>query len=59
MTTSTIGLIAGLLLAIAITTGGVLGLLLAIVLGVAGYMLGSHYDGEMDLSELFGGRRRG
>lgn len=58
MTTSTIGLIAGLLLGIAIAAGGFFGFLIALVLGVAGYLIGGHYDGELDLSKMMGGRRR-
>lgn len=57
MTTSTIGLIAGLLLTIAIVTGGLLGLLLAVVLGGGGYLIGGQVDGELDLGALFRGRR--
>lgn len=57
MTTSTLGLISGLLLTVAIVTGGVLGLLLAIVLGGAGYLIGGHVDGELDLTALGRGRR--
>lgn len=59
MTTSTVGLLAGLLLAIAIATGGLTGLLLALVLGAVGYVLGAHFDDEIDLSRVFQGRRRG
>lgn len=57
MTTSTIGLLAGLLLAIAAATGGVAGFLLAVVLGAVGYLLGGHYDGEIDLGALSRKRR--
>ncbi|TQL67906.1 hypothetical protein FB381_1794 [Nocardioides albertanoniae] len=57
MTNSTLGLVAGLLLTIAIVTGGLLGLLLAIVLGGAGYLIGGHVDGERDLGSLLRGRR--
>lgn len=57
MTTSTIGLIAGLLLAIAVVVGGLLGLLLGVVLGGAGYLIGGHVDGELDLGALVRGRR--
>lgn len=57
MTTSTLGLIAGLLLTIAIVTGGFVGLLLALVLGGGGYLLGGQVDGEFDLPALFRGRR--
>ena len=59
MTTSTIGLVAGLLLGIAAAAGGFSGFLIALVLGVAGYVVGGRYDGEIDLSQLFGGRSRG
>ncbi|MBC7559767.1 MAG: DUF2273 domain-containing protein [Dermatophilaceae bacterium] len=57
MTTSTIGLLAGLLLGIATATGGFFGFLIALVLGVVGYLIGAHYDGEVDLGKLLGGRR--
>ena len=57
MTTSTIGLLAGLLLGIA-AAGGFLGFLIALVLGVVGYAAGGQFDGEIDLSALLG-RRRG
>lgn len=59
MTTSTIGLIAGLLLAIAAAAGGFVGFLIALVLGTAGYLIGGHYDGEVDLSQVIGRRNRG
>ena len=59
MTTSTVGLIAGLLLAIAIAAGGFTGFLIALVLGTAGYLVGGHVDGEVDLSALIGRRGRG
>lgn len=58
MTTSTIGLLAGLLLGVAAAAGGFGGFLVALVLGVIGYALGGHYDGEVDLAKLLGGRRR-
>ncbi len=57
MTTSTIGLIAGLLLTIAILVGGALGALLAIVLGTAGYLIGGQIDGELDVMAFIRGRR--
>jgi uncharacterized membrane protein len=55
----TAGLLAGLLLALAVTTGGFLGFLLAIVLGGAGLAVGAHLDGRIDLGAVLGGRRRG
>lgn len=57
VTTSTIGLLAGLLLGIATAAGGFFGFLIALVLGVVGYLIGAHYDGEVDLGKLLGGRR--
>ncbi len=59
MTTSTVGLVAGLLLAIAIAAGGFTGFLIAVVLGTVGYLVGGHVDGEVDLSALVGRRDRG
>lgn len=58
MTTSTIGLLAGLLLGVAAAAGGFLGFLIALILGVVGYVAGGQYDGEVDLNQLFGGRSR-
>jgi len=52
-----IGLVAGLLLTLAITTGGVLGLLLALLLGGGGYVLAGHLAGDLDLSAVTRGRR--
>ncbi|KQY03060.1 MULTISPECIES: hypothetical protein [Mycobacteriaceae] len=59
MTTSSLGLIAGLLLGIAAAAGGLTGFVVALILGVAGYLIGGQRDGEFDLSTLFPGRRRG
>lgn len=59
MTTSSLGLIAGLLLGVAAAAGGFTGFLLALVLGVVGYIAGGHRDGEFDLSALLRGRGRG
>ena len=56
MSTSTLGLLVGLLLTIAITTGGLLGLLLAVVLG-GGFLLGAQTDGDIDLGALRRGSR--
>lgn len=54
-----VGLLAGLLLALAVTTGGFLGFLLAIVLGGVGMVVGAQLDGRVDLGAILGGRRRG
>lgn len=59
MTTSTVGLIAGLLLGIAAATTGFWGFLITLVLGTIGYLLGGQLDGELDLRQLLGSRRRG
>lgn len=59
MTTSTIGVIAGLLLGVAAAAGGFSGFLLALVLGVVGYVVGAQRDGELDLGALLRGRDRG
>ncbi|GAA1480854.1 hypothetical protein GCM10009624_12940 [Gordonia sinesedis] len=56
---ATIGLIAGLLLAVAATTGGFGGFVLAVVLGVIGLALGLQRDGTIDLGALLRSRNRG
>lgn len=56
---ATIGLLVGLLLAIAATTGGFGGFILAIVLGVIGLAIGLQRDGTIDLSGLLRSRNRG
>ena len=58
MTSSTLGLLAGLLIAIAAAAGGFTGFLLAIVLGLLGWGLGAYRDGELDLKSISLGRRR-
>ncbi|MEH3034068.1 MAG: DUF2273 domain-containing protein [Aeromicrobium erythreum] len=57
MNLSTIGLITGLLIAIAIAVGGFSGFLLAVVLGVAGFLVGGHLDGRFDLVAMVRGNR--
>lgn len=47
-----IGLLAGLLLAIAGLVGGFGGFVLALVLGAIGLLVGRVLDGELDLAEL-------
>ena len=59
MTTSSLGLIAGLLLGVAAAAGGFTGFLITLLLGVAGYLIGGQRDGEFDLSTLLPGRGRG
>ncbi|BBX82600.1 hypothetical protein [Mycolicibacterium aubagnense] len=58
MTSSTLGLVAGLLLGIAAAAGGLGGFLIALLLGVGGYLIGAYRDGELDLSALLRGRDR-
>jgi uncharacterized membrane protein len=58
MTTSTLGLLAGLLIAIATAAGGFTGFLLAVILGLLGWAAGAYKDGELDLSNISLGRRR-
>lgn len=58
MPASVIGLLAGLLLGVAAAAGGFLGFLIALVLGVAGFVIGGNYDGQIDLSRLLGNSRR-
>ncbi|BBY27390.1 hypothetical protein [Mycolicibacterium sediminis] len=59
MTTSTVGLLAGLLLGVAAAAGGFTGFLVALVLGAIGYVIGGHRDGEFDATALLRGRGRG
>ncbi|ADG76935.1 hypothetical protein TPAU25S_03388 [Tsukamurella paurometabola] len=46
------GTVIGLLVAIAIVTGGIVGFLLAVVFGAAGLAIGAHFDGLIDLTAL-------
>ena len=57
MTRSALGLLAGLLMAIAIAIDGFTGFLLALVLGVIGYLVGAQADGQLDLTTMFRGKR--
>lgn len=50
-------LIAGLLLALAVTTGGFGGFVLALVLGGIGLALGLQRDGAIDLGALLRSRK--
>lgn len=54
---STLGLFAGLLLAIAIAIGGFSAFLGAVVIGGLGLAAGAHLDGDIDLSAILRGRR--
>lgn len=59
MKTSTLGLLAGLLLGIAAAAGGFVGFLTALILGGIGLAIGAHRDGDIDLNEIVRGRNRG
>ncbi|GAA1601859.1 hypothetical protein GCM10009804_68010 [Kribbella hippodromi] len=60
MSTSTIGLFAGLLIAIAAAAGGFAGFLLALVLGAIGFVVGRLLsDGTKGLDDLISRRGRG
>ena len=56
---STVGLFAGLLLALIAATAGFGWLLLALLFAVIGYIVGAHLEGRIDLSGLVPGRSRG
>ena len=59
MTTATAGMLAGVLLGVAAAAGGFTGFLLALVLGVIGYVVVGHRDGEFDATTWLRGRGRG
>lgn len=59
MSSPVVGLLAGLLLALAAILGGVGGLLLALCFGLVGLALGAHRDGHIDLGALLRSRGRG
>ncbi|ATQ28701.1 MULTISPECIES: hypothetical protein [Rhodococcus] len=54
-----VGLLAGLLLALAGILGGFSGLLFGILLGAVGMVIGAHRDGLLDLGALLRSRGRG
>ncbi|GAA1696753.1 hypothetical protein [Fodinicola feengrottensis] len=58
MSRSTIGLFAGLLIAVATTTGGFFGFLAAVVFGIVGLGVGKVLAGELDIASYLGGQDR-
>ncbi|GAA1680549.1 hypothetical protein GCM10009765_32190 [Fodinicola feengrottensis] len=58
MSRTTIGLFAGLLIAIATAVGGFFGFLAAIVFGAVGLGVGKILDGDLDISSYLGGNGR-
>lgn len=59
MSLSTVGLFAGLLLALIAATAGFGWFLLAVLFAVIGYLVGAHLEGRIDLAGLVPGRSRG
>ncbi|MGB3373169.1 MAG: DUF2273 domain-containing protein [Rhodococcus sp. (in: high G+C Gram-positive bacteria)] len=59
MTYTFVGLLTGLLLALAGIIGGFSGFVLALFLGAVGLALGAHFDGRLDLTSLLRSRGRG
>ncbi|AQA23716.1 putative membrane protein [Rhodococcus sp. PvR044] len=59
MNSTVVGLIAGLLLAIAVILGGFSGFVFAVLLGGFGMAIGAHRDGHVDLGALLRSRGRG
>ena len=59
MKNANVGLIVGVLLAIAVAVGGLVGLLGAIVLGGLGYAVGAYLDGNLDLGWITRPKGRG
>ncbi|RRQ29737.1 DUF2273 domain-containing protein [Rhodococcus sp. Eu-32] len=54
-----VGLLTGLLLALAGIVGGFSGFVLALFLGAVGVAVGAHFDGRLDLTSLVRSRGRG
>lgn len=59
MSLSVVGLFAGLLLTLIAAVAGFGWLLLAVLLAAAGYLIGAHLEGRIDLAGLASGRGRG
>lgn len=49
---SQLGLLAGLLLAVAGVAGGFVGFVIALLLGAVGLLIGRYADGELDVADL-------
>ncbi|OZD14164.1 DUF2273 domain-containing protein [Rhodococcus sp. 06-156-3C] len=59
MSYTIVGLLTGLLLALAGIIGGFSGFVLALFLGAVGLAVGAHFDGRLDLTSLLRSRGRG
>ncbi|GII72843.1 hypothetical protein Sme01_53190 [Sphaerisporangium melleum] len=53
-----IGLLFGAALGFAVMLGGLTAFLVVLVLGVVGFLVGRALTGSLDMSGMFGGRRR-
>jgi uncharacterized membrane protein YeaQ/YmgE (transglycosylase-associated protein family) len=53
-----IGLLCGLILGLAWTTGGFGGLVITAALGIIGFVVGKLIAGEVDLNQYLGGSNR-
>lgn len=59
MPASTVGIFAGLILALVFIQGGFGWFVLALLFAGVGYVIGAHLEGKLDLSALVPGRSRG
>ncbi|NAZ87474.1 DUF2273 domain-containing protein [Kineococcus indalonis] len=59
MSPSTVGIFAGLLLALITIQGGFDWLVLSLLFAAVGYVVGAHLQGKIDLAALLPGRGRG
>ena len=59
MSQSSVGMLAGLLLAVAAAVGGWSAFLLALLLGTVGFLVGAQLSGRLDLIGLVSARGRG
>ncbi|MGJ7904989.1 DUF2273 domain-containing protein [Actinopolyspora sp. H202] len=48
------GLIAGLILGVAVAIGGFTAFLITLAVGLIGFVVGRFVDGDMELGDLFG-----
>jgi len=58
MNPAIVGLVTGLLLGLAWTTGGFVGLVITAALGIIGLVVGRVVAGEVDVNQYFGGSRQ-
>jgi len=58
MNPAIVGLLTGLILGLAWTTGGFAGLVITAALGIIGLVVGRVVAGDVDVNQYFGGSRR-